>query len=96
MGCMISLLYRICTTRYISITIGYIEYRWVYISVYIEYTRGIMKQIGTFRVKVSKTSDKKKLSDGTVKEYDYGSVSLRNPKLTEYIGKEIMIRVFVE
>ena len=55
-----------------------------------------MKQIGTFRVKVSSTSDKKKLSNGTTKEYAYGSVSLRNPTLTEYIGKEVMIRVFVE
>ena len=55
-----------------------------------------MKQIGTFRVKVSSTSDKKKLSNGTTKEYKYGSVSLRNPILTEYIGKEVMIRVFEE
>jgi hypothetical protein len=55
-----------------------------------------MRQIGTFRVKVSKTFDEKKLADGTKKKYEYGSVSLRNPKLTEFIGKEIMIRVFVE
>jgi len=55
-----------------------------------------MKQIGTFRVKVSSSFDKKKLSDGTTKKYVYGSVSLRNPILTEYIGKEIMIRIFVE
>lgn len=56
----------------------------------------IMKQIGTFRVKVSSTQDEKKLSDGTKKIYKYGSVSLRNPILTKYIGKEIMIRVFEE
>ena len=55
-----------------------------------------MKQIGTFRVKVSPTSDKKTLANGKTKEYKYGSVSLRNPKLTEYIGKEIMIRAFEE
>lgn len=55
-----------------------------------------MKQIGTFRVKVSSTFDMKTLSDGTKKVYKYGSVSLRNPKLTRYIGKEIMIRVFEE
>jgi len=55
-----------------------------------------MKQIGTFRVKVSATTDKKKLSDGKTKDYKYGSVSLRNSKLTAYIGKEIMIRVFEE
>ena len=55
-----------------------------------------MKQIGTFRVRVSKSFDKKKLSTGAVKKYEYGSVSLRNPKLTGYIGKEVMIRVFEE
>jgi hypothetical protein len=55
-----------------------------------------MKQIGTFRVKVSATQDEKKLADGSKKIYKYGSVSLRNPKLTAYIGKEIMIRVFEE
>jgi len=74
----------------------YIELKWVYIPIYIECIRDFMKQIGTFRVKVSSSFDKKKLSDGTVKKYTYGSVSLRNPILTEYIGKEIMIRVFVE
>ena len=55
-----------------------------------------MKQIGTFRGKVSKTFDKKKLSNGTIKKYEYGSVSLRNPKLTAFIGKEVTIRVFIE
>jgi len=56
----------------------------------------IMKQIGTFRVKVSSTQDVKKLADGSKKIYKYGSVSLRNPNLTQYIGKEVMIRVFIE
>lgn len=55
-----------------------------------------MKQIGTFRVKVSSSQDEKKLADGSKKIYKYGSVSLRNPILTDYIGKEIMIRVFEE
>ena len=55
-----------------------------------------MKQIGTFRVKVSSTQDEKKLADGTKKVYKYGSVSLRNPDLTKYIGQEVMIRVFLE
>ena len=55
-----------------------------------------MKQIGTFRVKVSSSQDVKKLADGSKKVYKYGSVSLRNPILTDYIGKEIMIRVFEE
>lgn len=55
-----------------------------------------MKQIGTFRVKVSSSFDRKKLSSGKTKDYTYGSFSIRTPNLTEYIGKEVMIRVFVE
>lgn len=55
-----------------------------------------MKQIGTFRVKVSSSQDVKKLADGSKKVYKYGSVSLRNPILTAFIGKEVMIRVFLE
>lgn len=55
-----------------------------------------MRQIGTFRVRVSSSVDKKTLSDGTKKAYKYGSISLRNPELTEFIGKEVMVRVFVE
>ncbi len=55
-----------------------------------------MRQIGTFRVRVSKSFDKKKLVGGAIKKYEYGSVSLRNPKLTEFIGKDVLIRVFVE
>ena len=55
-----------------------------------------MKQIGTFRVRVSPSFDKKKLSDGNVKEYKYGSISLRNPKLLPFIGKKVLIRAFKE
>lgn len=40
--------------------------------------------------------DRKKLSSGKAKDYTYGSFSIRTPNLTEYIGKEIMIRVFEE
>ncbi len=53
-----------------------------------------MKQIGTFRVNVSSGTDSKKLSDGTVKEYKYGSITIRSPKLSEFIGKKVMIRIF--
>lgn len=55
-----------------------------------------MKQVGTFRVNVSSGTDTKKLSDGSVKEYRYGSITIRSPKLTEFIGKKLMIRVFME
>ena len=55
-----------------------------------------MKTIGTFRVKVHSSFDKKKLSTGKVKDYTYGSVSLRNPKLTDYIGKEVKVVIVEE
>ena len=55
-----------------------------------------MKQIGTYRVKVSSGTDKKKLSDGTIKEYRYGMITVRTPLLTNFIGKDVMIRVFDE
>jgi len=55
-----------------------------------------MKQVGTFRVNVSSGTDTKKLSDGSVKEYRYGSITIRSPKLSEFIGKKVMIRVFQE
>lgn len=55
-----------------------------------------MKQIGTFRVNVSSGTDSKKLSDGSTKEYKYGSITIRTPKLSEFIGKKVMIRVFKE
>ena len=55
-----------------------------------------MKQIGTFRVKVSSGVDNKKLSDGTMKKYRYGMITIRTPELTSEIGKDVMIRVFEE
>ncbi len=55
-----------------------------------------MKQIGTYRVKVSSGTDTKKLADGTMKKYQYGSITIRTPKLSGVIGKEVMIRIFVE
>jgi len=55
-----------------------------------------MKQIGTYRVKVNSGTDNKKLSDGTVKKYKYGMITIRTPLLTDFIGKAVMIRVFEE
>jgi hypothetical protein len=55
-----------------------------------------MKMIGTFRVKVHSSTDKKKLSTGKTEQYMYGSVSLRNPKLTEYIGQEVIVKVIID
>lgn len=55
-----------------------------------------MKQVGTYRIRVSSGVDTKKLSDGSTKKYTYGSITVRTPKLSDFIGKEVMIRVFVE
>jgi hypothetical protein len=55
-----------------------------------------MKQIGTYRVRVSSGVDTKKLSDGSTKKYRYGSITVRTPKLSALIGKIIMIRIFDE
>lgn len=55
-----------------------------------------MKQIGTYRIKVSSGIDKKILADGTKKEYRYGSITIRTPDLSKFIGKAIMVRLFVE
>lgn len=46
----------------------------------------------TFRTLVHSTSDKKKLKEGK-KTYTYGTISIRDPKLNEYIGKEVVVRV---
>jgi hypothetical protein len=59
------------------------------------YIGGIMKTIGTFRVKIHSTSDKKKLKKGN-KIYTYGTISIRDPKLNDYVGKEVILKVILE
>jgi hypothetical protein len=54
------------------------------------------RQIATFRMNVSSAPVKKMLSKGRKKNYRYGSIAVQSPKLEEYIGKEVMIRVFGE
>jgi hypothetical protein len=53
-----------------------------------------MRVIATYRVKVYETTDKKKLSDGTSKKYEYGAINLRAPQLKEYAGKKVIIKIF--
>jgi hypothetical protein len=55
-----------------------------------------MKQIGTFRMKVALATVPKTLSDGKKVKYKYGTISVQTPQLEEYVGKEVMIRIFVE
>jgi len=52
-----------------------------------------MKELGEFTIKVYATSDKKKLKNGS-KTYRYGTISIRDPRLTAFIGKKLLIRVF--
>ena len=51
-----------------------------------------MKTIATFKVKVHKTTDKKKLKEET-KIYDYGAINIRSPELAKYVGKKVKVRV---
>ena len=51
-----------------------------------------MKTIATFRVKIHKTTDKKKLIDST-KIYEYGAINIRSSELAKYIGKIVKVKV---
>jgi hypothetical protein len=55
-----------------------------------------MKQIATFRMKVISATTAHTLSKGEKKKYVYGSVAVQSPKLKDYIGKEVMVRIFEE
>lgn len=53
-----------------------------------------MAVVGKFRVRVNSTSDKKKLKEGS-KTYTYGTISIRDPKLNKYIGKEVIVNIIL-
>jgi hypothetical protein len=50
------------------------------------------RTIATFETRISATSDKKKLKEGS-KTYTYGTISIRDPKLNEYVGKTVKVKV---
>jgi hypothetical protein len=50
------------------------------------------RTIATFETRISATSDKKPLKSGN-KIYTYGTISIRDPKLNEYIGKIVKVKV---
>jgi len=75
-------------TRYMEIGLN----TWSYMKI----VRDSMKQIGTFRLKVVSAVVSKTLSKGTKTKYKYGSVSVQTPQLSDYVGKEVMIRIFDE
>lgn len=51
-----------------------------------------MTKIAEFETKVYSTIDKKKLKDG-IKEYKYGAINIRDPKLRDHIGKTVRVKV---
>ena len=48
-----------------------------------------------YKIKICKTTDKKKLAGNKVKNYDYGTISIRKPELSGYIGKTAKVKVSV-
>jgi hypothetical protein len=54
----------------------------------------MLKEIAEFTAKVYTTSDKKKLKNG-VKKYRYGTISIRDPLLNEYVGQTVTVKAFV-
>lgn len=54
-----------------------------------------MREIGEFKAKIYATSDKKHLKkNAKTKVYEYGTISVRDVKLTDFIGKSVVLKVF--
>jgi len=51
-----------------------------------------MTKIAEYTVKIHPTKDKKKLKSG-VKEYEYGTINIRDPKLKGHIGETVKVKV---
>lgn len=51
-----------------------------------------MKAIAILKVKVYKTTDKKKVR-GKSKNYNYGAINIRSPDLANYVGKVVKVRI---
>ena len=51
-----------------------------------------MPELANYLVKIHATKDKKKLKDG-IREYEYGTINIRDPQLRQYIGKIVKISV---
>jgi len=51
-----------------------------------------MKAIAILKVKVYKTTDKKKVN-GKSKNYKYGAINIRSPDLVDYVGKTVKVRI---
>lgn len=51
-----------------------------------------MKKIAEYEVKIHSTTDKKKIKSG-IKEYEYGTINIRDLHLKEYIGKIVKVKI---
>lgn len=49
-----------------------------------------------FKVKIHKTTDKKRLSTNETKNYDYGTINIRRPELAKHIGKMVKVRIEIK
>lgn len=56
-------------------------------------SRSNMKEVAEFTVKVYSTKEKKRLKKGS-KTYAYGTISIRDPRLTEFVGKQLVVKAF--
>lgn len=50
-------------------------------------------ELAEFTVKICATSDKKQLKDRS-KTYKYGTISIRDPTLTQHVGETVLVKVF--
>ena len=54
-----------------------------------------MPKIAEYLLKVHSTKDKKKLLSG-IKEYEYGTIIIRDSKLREYIGSKVKVTISIK
>lgn len=50
----------------------------------------------TYKTKVHRTTDHRKLSTGEKKKYEYGTINIRKIELAKHIEKEVKITVVVD
>jgi hypothetical protein len=51
------------------------------------------KELAEFTVRICATSDKKQLKNRS-KTYKYGTISIRDPTLTQHVGETVLVKVF--
>ena len=51
------------------------------------------RELAEFTSRVCETSDRKRLKGGS-KTYSYGTITIRDIKLSKHIGKTVLVKVF--